>query len=210
MKKWLALSFIVLLAGACANRWREGEVARSVPEIEGYVESVLNGTEGQGNTGMLAQAREIRNDPNSFLYYTEAPSDLGPIYAVTPFYTFEFMSQQVFTQEVNLIKVSYIDKPLGDGSHHGVLIFDIQKVDGTKIVEVFVNDASSGLSPGFVDEGVFEISLKGSNGNVVTLISDDTTSDDELADVIQFNVVGFDSQGVDIHYGKLSTMIGYY
>jgi len=144
------------------------------------------------------------------LYYTEAPSDLGPIYAVTPFYSFEFMSQQVFVQDVNFIRVSFVDKTLGDGGHHGVLIFDIQKKDGTKIVELFVNDASSGLNPGFVSEGVFEISLKSADGRVVTLISDDTTSDDELADVIQFNVVGYDSQGIDLHYGKLSTMIGYY
>ena len=209
MKKWLALFIMIGLISACASRWREGELSNmSVPDVQLYVSSVLN-NEGTGDARMLSQAKLINDDPYSYRYYTEAPSDLGPIYAVTPFYSFSFLSQEVFTSQVQFVKVAYIDKVMEDGGHEAAVIFDITKTDGTRVVEVFVNDASSGLPRGYVSEGLFEITLKGSNGQTITLFSDDTTVDDELADVIQFNVVTFEG-GQDVLMGKLSTMIGYY
>jgi hypothetical protein len=204
VKTWLTLFILVGILSACANRWREGELDKSINEIEGYVALTLDGANGDARG--LSQARDLKNDPNTVIYYTEAPSDLGPIYAVTPFFRLDFLSQQVYTNEVRFIRVTFLDRALENGSHQGALIFDIEKNDGTKIVDVFVNDSASGLSPGFVSEGLFEMQLRNSSGNTIKLYSDDTTDDDELADVLQFNVT--DVQ--DTHYGKLSTMIGYY
>lgn len=204
MKKLLALFILIGIVSACANRWREGELSnQSVPDVLAYVKRTLSA--GTGDTRMAGLASDINNDPNSVVYYSEAPSDLGPIYAVAPFLTFEFLSTAVSNSEINLIKVSYIDRLVGEGQHQGALIFDIELKNGNKIIDIFVNDSTSGLQPGYVEDGVFGIQLKNSAGKVITLYSDDTTDDDELADVLQFNVT--DSQGVTL-YGKLSTMIG--
>jgi hypothetical protein len=207
LKKLVALLIVGMMFGACATRYRTGESGRSADEIESFLQEA-SAIQGSG-TGS-AQALALAKDPATAIYYAEGPGEMGSLNTVAAFYNLRFFSNPVNYYSVQSMKIFYLDR-MTDQGHEGALIFDVTTNDGKRFAEVFVNDPSSGLTPGSVADDGFVIHLKGSTGQVIEFFSDDVDLElGELNSVIQGQISSVDSDGVTVFNGKIGTMIGFF
>lgn len=189
-----------LVLGACAKETRYGDPGRSSDEIALRMTELSKS--GSSNPRM-ARAYQLFLDPNSAVYYAEAPK-MGPIHTV-----FAMAGMQVFEprlgdsgQGAQSLTGIYIDRLTAEG-HQGAFIFDMTFSDKSSAVLVYINEGSvDNLSLGTVENKEFLMDLRG-DSSVLSLSSTNVVEDD-LAPTVQFWVYLNETL-----MGKISTMVGH-
>ncbi len=198
----------------CSERYRDADTGYSAEEIEGFLRDIGGRASLQG-TG-ASSIKTMINDPSTSTYFAgsfKATGDhkpsMGPIEAVTPV-EFPELGIKLGLNDIQDIHVFFLDQIGTDGRYNHGFIFDIQSASGGAFTAyTWANDSTSGLAPSSVDdEGIFEVSFSLEDGKTLILRSDDTT-EGELNDVVQFELLIDDGTSEPYFIGQVSSMVGF-
>ena len=218
MKKWSAqnsyLAAVVvmglLLSSSCAHRYRDASSGRTGQEVGDMLNTLSSSS--NGNSAETQKVIELlKKNPEATVYFAEAPGEMGPIHAVVPV-NFAFLSNtQIGINGLDVVRVFFVDL-LTDAGHKNALVFQYRaKGQTTFASSVFTNfDQTDGL--GEIGEGEFRSVLKRSDGAKIVVRSYDVDpeADDDLSDVVQLEINGFDQDGNEgENLGQISSMEGF-
>jgi hypothetical protein len=189
----LLFSLSLLLVG-CSEQWREGDTGYEAEKIAAMLREATS-------TSVSA----LRDDPETWIYFADTSGPMGGVASVLAFDDMEFLGAGPDTyigqfSTIKAARVFYLDR-LTESGHDAELIVGIDQSGSG-----FQYYTMSGT--GVVTDGVYEAVLTGSNGNTVTLRSNDT-EDIGLKDIIQLRAYVDDGAGGEVMVGKFSTLIGY-
>lgn len=191
MKVSLICLALALVSTSCSFRERTGD-----PQLDGNsVMDMLR--EAQGNGMTLAENDiDIIDDPNSTVYFADAPSPLGKIRNILAFNDLGFLGLSDGIGSVSQARVFFIDNPTF--ATRNLLIVGIMMV-GESSYTYYPFEGS-----GKFENGEFTATLMGSSNDMVVRSYD--VSGDRFNPSIQLRVESTDG-GV---YGKFSILAGYH
>ena len=202
MKTWTRKFIIVtcLLLAACSQEWREADAGLTGDEMLLFLDEVS--VSASSNNG-VSQALAYKDDPNTTIFYADAPGPLGKMPELLALEDLDFLGtgQDLYYGNIRLARIFFLDSPSTTDRQDG-LIFGIALDDGQYKYYGFSGQGTINT------DGLFEAKLTGDNGNRVTIRSWDTEGD-ELNGVIQLRVYEYDSAGNEYYIGKITTLVGY-
>jgi hypothetical protein len=198
--KKLVLVFFLLVT-ACSQEWREGDAGLSGDEMMSLLDEAQSGN-AYADSG-VTQALAYKTDPNTTIFFADAPGSMGPVPGVLALTDMSFLGsggEQLSQYTVQAARIFFIDSPSLEDRQNG-LVIGVTADGGAMKYYGFSGQ-------GHVDGDLFEATLTGAAGTRVTLRSWDT-DDGQLQDVIQLRVYEYDGAGNEIYIGKFTTLVGY-
>ena len=221
MASWL-IRLIILACTAvhllgCAERFRNADAGRTASEIEAFYRENIKGKTAAQGAG-LAAADAMVEDPSTDMFYAESYTDpggsiapMGPIEVVTPIDGIADLNLGVSLAQIQTIRVYFFEQIGADGRHNHAFVIYITKTGAASQPLIFAvaNTSGGAEEESIVDgDGVFQVRFPIGNGKTLLLESDDTT-DGELNDVVQFQLLIDDGQGDPYSIGQISSMVGF-
>ncbi len=208
-----ALAFFTLLillaTTACSNQWRESDLGMDAADVL----DLLNEVEVQSSQSVSDQAAQkffqIKNNPNSSIYYAEASANggpLGPLVSVFSVVDYGFMGSELSSlgfMDLSEVRIAYLDLDTETGSDCALMI-DVKLLQGGNFVTRFFECESLEI-----DGGEYRAELRASDGTRIMLRSYDVFDSGELKGVIQMRLSDFDSFGNPQDNGTFSTLVGF-
>ncbi|MGZ6479712.1 MAG: hypothetical protein ACXWQE_10435 [Bdellovibrionales bacterium] len=189
-----------LLAAACSNTYRTSDPQISADQLKQYLsEAQSNAFSGSGDISTLA------NDPNTTIYFADAPGPMGTVASVLSFDDISFIGSSTVgssVANVGAVRVFLLDNPFSTAARQDILIIGVaSKTDpGTFEYKTFSGS-------GQLDSGQFTMTFTGGDG-VYSARSFDLDGD-SLAANIQLKIFTPDADGNDVYVGKFPVLAGF-
>lgn len=203
--KTIAIAFL-LLSTACSNQYRTSDPQMSSDAMMQLL-SEAQGTSTQ-STGQdaIGQAMQMKADPNTTIYFADAPGPMGTVASVLAFDSLSFLGAgaDLYYGNISQARVFFLDNPFAAGGRQDVLIVGIASAASSGQFTYYSFSGSGAL-----DSGEFSVSFTGGDGRSFTLRSFDLDGD-SLAAAIQLRAYTTDGSGNEVYLGKFSTLSGYH
>ncbi len=191
------ISIAISLLG-CSNQWRDADAEITAQEMLSMLDQAQTSA---GASGDLSQALALRQDPNSAIYFADAPGPLGSVASIASLTDWSFLGQaggDLWYGAIQEVRVFFIDAPQADGSRKAGLILAIMK----KGESAFTYHGFTGASS--MGDEEFE-SVLSSGGQQRLILRSMDVAEGDLAPVIQLKawLPG------DAYIGKFSTLVGF-
>lgn len=213
--------FALLVSTACSNQWREsdpgisaGDMLSLLAEAQptgGNVQSTGSGSDA------ISAAMTLKDDPNTVIYFADAPGSSGPVSSVLGLGNMDFLNigEGLSWQDFSQARIFFLDGFTTSGRQGILLLGLVQNGVAAPAADPTAAGAQTSAFTyyGFqgsisVSGGTFTASLTGSNGAQINLHSDDVDGD-QLMDVVQMRVYAVDGSGTEQYIGKFSTLTGF-
>lgn len=236
LKKISILAFA--LTAACSNQWREGDGQVSAADVQQFLAEVQSTSAQSTSDTAMQKAMTLKDDPNTTIYFADAPSAFGPVASVLALDNLDFLQsgQSLDYTNVSQARVFFLDSPSADG-REDALILGIVSSALSNALKRSVKDLNPGdagtttpaaattpvtaptstgtaftyyafQGAGSIQDGEFSVTVTADNGGRVTLRTNDVDGDN-LKSVIQLRVYDFDADGNEQLLGKFSTLTGF-
>jgi len=210
MNRILILIASVAMSLGCSNQWRSADTGRDAKEVAEILAVIERDNQSLGvNDSARQNFFDLTNEPDSTIFFGEAPGLLGPVVSLLSLLDFSFLGQAysfLSPLDIEAANVFFVDLPAADGNWAGLLV-DIKLLGNTSFEsppKFFYS-----LQPGSVQDGEYQVVVEDDGGTALVLRSLDVDSDGFLEGVIQLQVYDFDSFGQERYLGKISTLVGY-
>jgi hypothetical protein len=202
--KKLSLIFLVLVLSACSNQWREGDAGLSSEKVGSYLdEAMASSSVSSFNASTM---KSLRDDPNSAVFFAEAPGPLGTVASLLSLMDFSFLgtsnSKDLWWGSFPYARVFLLDTPTSSG-RKAVLILGLQEGSTSDLTyHTFAGDS-------MISDGEYLAELYDSSGHEKLALRSFDTDGDDMKTVIQIKVSDFNLSGQEQYIGKFSTLVGY-
>jgi hypothetical protein len=201
MKTNLFAHLLVLLCvSACSTHWRTGDPGVDYPTMISQLDNLL-GTNGESvttSTGSTSEMAVLRQDPNSSIYFAQAPGSLGSVAAVAKLDLGWLGVTGMDFATIKSIQIYFIDGT-GSKGHEAGLMVSVAGEGSSTDVHVFTS-----ASAPRVTGGIYSVTVSDGTNSLV-LSSKDVAKNGKLATVIQLTVG--DAKGNPV--GKFTTLVGF-
>ena len=208
IKLFLGILSLSISLSSCSYQWMESDSGASSSEVMGLLNEILgSSTLGAANSAALQEFINIKNNPNSSIYFAFAPGTMGPVASISSLVRYHFLGaagSDIYYDTIEEVKVFYAYLPAYAGNK-GALLIDL-KVKGHSdyITKTFVTV----FPPQIV--GSEYVAILGEAGQEKLVLRSYNIHDGELERVIQFRVSDFDSlTGLETENGKFSVLEGF-
>lgn len=192
MKARLLCCLVLLLSTSCSYRYRISDPQLASADVMKYLGDA---EQGANLSIQSANGQDLASDPNTTVFFADAPSPLGTINSTLAFDDLNWFGISDSIADVVGVRVFFLDNSAN--SPRNVLIIGIQTVNQSDYVYYsFTGDGS-------VNGGEFSATMNGNSGTIVVRSFD--TDGDQLQSSIQLRV--FDTDGD--YVGKFSILAGY-
>lgn len=206
LKWFLALSLVIMSTHvACGHRYRETSSGKSASEVSELFRGLQSSSSGT-STELQKAIDLLQNNPETTVYFSEAPGDMGPIHAVLPL-DFSFVNTAITASNLENVRAYLLDLLTEDG-HKNILVIEYKLVgENSRSYQVYSND---GLELGSVADEEFVTTLRGNNKTILLRSLDMDDSGEDLANVIQIEVSEVNASGQEVgNLGQISSMEGF-
>ncbi len=205
--KWfLALSIVIVsMHQACGHRIREASSGKSAAEVSELFRGLQSSSSGTSTS--LQQATKMLEDyPETVVYFSEAPGEMGPLHAVLPL-DFSFVSDRITSANLESARAYFLDLLTEEG-HKNYLIIEYKIVgDASSGYAVYSNE---GMDYGSIVDGEFTSVLKNETGEMIVVRSYDIDDNEDLTQTIQLEFSGINASGQEEgNLGQISSMEGF-
>jgi len=193
--KTLLLCTLIIMTSACSERWRTSD-----PQISGTdMMSYLQEAQGQTGTTVGATGAEISTtDPNTQVFFADAPGPMGSVSSVLAFDDLSWLGANLpDIGTVTQARVFFLDNT-SSGAHQDELIIGVGTTTGSDF-QYFKFFGS-----GQVSDGQFQVTLD----NGITLISYDVDGD-RFNGTIQLRAYSDNGDGTLGLVGQFSVLAGF-
>lgn len=196
------LIFACFAAVACSQEWRQGDAGLTGDEVLAYLAEANSPTSASTGSSGIASALAYKDDPNTTIFFADAPGPLGKVPEVLALDDMDFLGtgQDLWYGNIKFARIFFLDSP-GPSDRQDGVVFGIAQDDGQYKYYGFSGQ-------GAIRGGQFEAALRDAAGHRVTLRSWDIDGDD-LKGVIQLRVYEYDGSGNEYYVGKITTLVGY-
>ena len=189
-----------LATAACSQEWREGDAGLTGDEMLSMLDEANQAS--SSSSGGVANALAYKDDPNTTIFFADAPGPLGEVREVLALDDMDFLGtgQDLWYGNIKFARVFFLDSP-GPSDRQDGIVFGIAQDDGQYRYYGFSGQ-------GAINGGQFEATMSDASGHRVTVRSWDTDGDD-LTGVIQLRVYEYDGSGNEYYIGKITTLVGF-
>ncbi len=207
LKWFLLISFVIMSTHvACGHRYREASSGKSASEVAELFRGLQSSSSGT-NADLQKAIDVLKNNPETTVYFSEAPGDMGPMHAVLPL-DFSFVNESITGSNLESARAYLLDLLTEDG-HLNYLIIEYKLAgETTRNYQVFSNE---GLPKGEVVDEEFTTTVRGDNDKTIFLRSFDVDdSGEDLGKIIQLEVSAVNASGQEgANLGQISSMEGF-
>ena len=143
LKKISLLAFA--LTAACSNQWREGDGQVSAADVQHFLAEVQSASAQGTNDSAMQKAMSLKDDPNTTIYFADAPSAFGPVASVLAIDNLDFLGsiQNLDYTNVSQARVFFLDSPSAEG-RQDALVIGIVSSAGSLTSKRSVKDSNPG------------------------------------------------------------------
>lgn len=200
MKSLVSILALFLVVGSlgCSSQNRTVDFEVSPNDLDQAFEQTITAS----SDSAITQAKRLKDDPLTQIYFSEGPGDFGPVASVASLYTFDFVGSQgsdLWYGNLAFVRVFVL---VNSSTGEAALVFSYQRSDGDTTTRTVAL-----MGTFTIDNGKFLATL--TNGSSQILLQSYDIAGEELTAVVQMKMLIPNAFGELEENGQFSTLIGF-